>query len=173
MHNPPPHRLNLYRRPAAAAVSQLPWTGYALLLVIPLVALLLTAAVGLKGKSFSKPDILVVGRLGVRPGQFSYPRVVTTDANSFYIIDKIGRVQRFDHEGKLLAHWMMPQVEAGKPVGATVHPDGRLFIADTHYHRVLITDKEGVTLGSFGSMGTATTMSNICVNIVTDTSVFE
>ncbi|MHC5110229.1 MAG: 6-bladed beta-propeller [Planctomycetota bacterium] len=97
----------------------------------------------------------IIGRLGTRPGEFGYPRVITTDHNeSVFVIDKLGRVQRFDPAGNLMTSWSMPLVKAGKPVGATVHPDGRLFVADTHYHRVLITDPDGRVLGSFGKEGT-------------------
>jgi DNA-binding beta-propeller fold protein YncE len=47
----------------------------------------------------------------------------------------------------------MPETLKGKPVGLTVHPDGRVFIADTHYSRVLIYDAGGNVLGSFGTEG--------------------
>ncbi|MGB0715451.1 MAG: hypothetical protein ACPGXK_06210 [Phycisphaerae bacterium] len=126
------------------------WKSAAGLLAIPLVAMLLATLVGFGKRQLATDEVAVIGRLGVRPGEFGYPRVITTDRSSIFIIDKTGRVQRFDDQGELQAHWTMPQVEAGKPVGATIHPDGRLFIADTHYNRVLITDQQGTTLGSFG-----------------------
>ena len=96
----------------------------------------------------------VFGRVGVAPGEFNYPRAIATDSNgSIFVIDKAGRVQRFAADGTWETGWRMPEIQQGKPVGLCVHPDGRLFIADTHYHRVLITDRDGKTLGSFGSEG--------------------
>ena len=97
----------------------------------------------------------VFGEVGLGPGQFNYPRAITAEpGGSVYVVDKAGQVQRFTPDGTLETSWRMPQVEKGLPVGLTVHPDGRLFIADTHYHRVLIVDRTGKVLGSFGREGT-------------------
>ena len=97
----------------------------------------------------------VFGEMGLGPGAFSYPRAIAADPDgTVLVVDKAGRVQRFDRDGKFLAEWRMPQTEQGKPVGLTVHPDGRVFVADTHYHRVVIFDRRGHELGSFGSQGT-------------------
>ncbi len=99
--------------------------------------------------------IAVVGRVGLGPGEFNYPRAIAAEPNgSFFAVDKAGRVQRFASDGTFEKAWFMPAHKAGKPVGLTVHPDGRLFIADTHYHRVLIMDREGRVLDSFGRLGT-------------------
>ena len=49
----------------------------------------------------------------------------------------------------------MPEKTAGKPVGINFITDGRLFIADTHYHRVIVTDSGGVELARFGHKGYA------------------
>ena len=40
-----------------------------------------------------------------------------------------------------------------KPVGLSVHPDGRVFVADTHYNRVLVFDRDGKELARFGGYG--------------------
>jgi DNA-binding beta-propeller fold protein YncE len=68
-------------------------------------------------------------------------------------VDKNGRVQRFSPDGVFETYWRMPETEHGKPVGLKVHPDGRVFVADTHYNRVMIFDRDGKLLGSFGSEG--------------------
>ena len=39
-------------------------------------------------------------------------------------------------------------------MGVTVGPDGLLYVADTHYQRVLVYDKEGRSVRSFGEFGT-------------------
>ncbi len=95
------------------------------------------------------------GRMGLAPGEFSYPRAITTDGDdSVLVIDKAGRIQRFDRNGNFLHEWTMPQTAAGKPVGLAVHPDGRIFVADTHYHRVVVFDHRGTQLAAFGREGT-------------------
>lgn len=96
----------------------------------------------------------IFGGVGLGPGQFSYPRAITAEPNgSVFVVDKNGRVQRFSPDGVFETFWRMPETEYGKPVGLKVHPDGRIFVADTHYHRVMIFDRDGNPLGSFGSEG--------------------
>ena len=97
----------------------------------------------------------IFGELGLGPGAFSYPRAITTAADgSVFVVDKNGRVQRFSADGEFETFWRMPDTAQGKPVGLTVHPDGRIFVADTHYHRVSIFDRDGKLLGTFGQEGT-------------------
>jgi DNA-binding beta-propeller fold protein YncE len=96
----------------------------------------------------------VFGGVGLGPGQFSYPRAIAAEPDgSIFVVDKNGRVQRFDADGKFGTFWRMPQTEKGKPVGIAVHPDGRIFVPDTHYHRVMVFTRDGETLASFGSEG--------------------
>jgi len=95
------------------------------------------------------------GEQGLASGQFFYPRAIATSQDGhIFIADKTGRIQRFDANGKFERLWHTPKYEAGMPVGMTVSPDGRLFVADTHYHRVLIYDLDGKLLGQFGREGT-------------------
>ncbi len=96
----------------------------------------------------------VFGSVGLGPGAFSYPRAIAAERDgSVFVIDKNGRVQRFDRDGRFEHYWRMPETDKGKPVGISIHPDGRIFVADTHYHRVMIFDREGTTLGTFGRHG--------------------
>lgn len=96
----------------------------------------------------------IFGGVGYAPGSFSYPRAITAEPNgSVFVVDKNGRIQRFSATGELETLWRMPDIEKGKPVGFAVHPDGRLFVADTHYHRVMIFDRDGKHLGGFGEEG--------------------
>src|SRR5439155_1130249 len=63
---------------------------------------------------------------GTGPAQVVYPRAISyspTD-DTFFIIDRMARVQHLDNAGGCLAEWQMPQWEQGKPVGVTVGPDG-------------------------------------------------
>jgi DNA-binding beta-propeller fold protein YncE len=88
-------------------------------------------------------------------GELVYPRAIDYDANAdvFVVVDRTARVQRYDHNGKFLNGWRMPDWERGKPVGITVGPDGNYWIADTHYHRVVIYSPQGEKLDSFGERG--------------------
>lgn len=86
-----------------------------------------------------------IGEVGVSPGQFAYPRAVDFDGESFWVIDKAARVQRFSAAGEPLSLWSMPDFENGKPTGVTAAPDAQidptgrpvLWIPDTHYHRII------------------------------------
>lgn len=91
-----------------------------------------------------------LGGLGDTPGRFAFPRAIdsSADGKSLWVIDRSARVQRIDAKtGRCLALWKMPDSELGKPVGFCVAPgadangnwcDELLYIADTHYHRVMI-----------------------------------
>ena len=94
------------------------------------------------------------GGQGLGPGEFSYPRAIATAPDgSVFVVDKSARIQRFNAEGRFEISWRTPKKQAGKPIGLSVHPDGRIFVADTHYHRVLIYDRDGQLLGRFGEHG--------------------
>ncbi len=100
-----------------------------------------------------KPD-LVFGEQGMGPGQFVYPRamVIAPDGRVF-VVDKTARIQRFSPDGEFEISWQMPEWEAGKPTGLGVDRDGRVLVADTHYHRVVVYDRDGRELARFGSDG--------------------
>lgn len=113
------------------------------------------------------------GQLGLGPGCFSYPRAITYDpAGSVLVVDKSGRIQRFNAEGEWLASWQVPETAFGKPVGLTVHPDGRVLVADTHYHRVLIYDREGHLAGSFGTAGLSDGQFQLTTDVAVDADGF-
>ena len=92
---------------------------------------------------------------GTGPGEVVYPRAITYDscADQFYVIDRTAHVQRLDHDGHCLRDWQMPEWKLGKPVGASVGPDGNLWVPDTHYHRVVVYSPDGKMLSTFGSEG--------------------
>ncbi len=125
----------------------------------------------------------VFGGLGDMPGRFGYPRALDVSPRGIgvapatgllWIVDKTGRVQGLDPTtGICQVLWRMPDRELGKPVGLTVAP-GRdekgqwceelLYIADTHYNRVMVyrppaADRqspahEPTLVMSFGKYGT-------------------
>jgi hypothetical protein len=132
------------------------------------VAASLVASTGCERAPDGKPIAVsrVLGEVGISPGQFAFPRCMDTDGRSLWVIDKIARVQRVDLKtGKGLSGWKMPDFDLGKPTGVTVFdPTGRdedelVFVADTHYHRVLVYrpgpegSRENTPIASFGSYG--------------------
>jgi len=96
----------------------------------------------------------VIGMRGRMPGRLDYPRAADVAPDgSVAVIDKSGRVQRFAPDGSLIGGWRMPRTENGMPTGVTIDRHGRLWIADTHEHRVLVCAPDGTELGSFGGYG--------------------
>ncbi len=100
------------------------------------------------------PTERVFGRTGVGALEFNYPRAaVATPDGQLYVVDKGGRVQLLGQSGEFVRAWRMPQIDAGKPTGLGISPDGRVFAADTHYSRVMVFDADGRELQRFGSFG--------------------
>jgi DNA-binding beta-propeller fold protein YncE len=94
------------------------------------------------------------GRTGAGPGEFLYPRAADIAADgSVFVVDKTGRIQRFNPEGDFLDVIKMPLTEAGKPTGLSIAPDGRLYVADTHYHRVVVFSVGAELVDEFGRFG--------------------
>jgi DNA-binding beta-propeller fold protein YncE len=124
-------------------------------------------------RSYADDVVGIFGRRGFGPGDFSYPRAISTARDGrVFVVDKNGRVQRFSADGHFEAGWKMPQTERGKPVGLTVHPDGRLFIADTHYSRVSILDRDGKLLQTFGKEGTGAGEMFLPTDVAVDANGF-
>ncbi len=103
-----------------------------------------------------EPDVLgLFGSTGRGPGEFVYPRAVALDPEGNpYVVDRTGRIQLLTPEGRVLRTILLPEYEKGYPTGISVGPDGRLYVADTHYHRVLVYDRGGDLVQQFGSYGT-------------------
>jgi ABC-type Fe3+ transport system permease subunit/sugar lactone lactonase YvrE len=98
--------------------------------------------------------VKVFGRAGRGACEFVYPRAIDIAADcSLVVIDKTGRIQRFDAGGEFLGMMNMPTIEYGKPTGLKFHPNGNLYVADTHYNRVLVFSPEGEVVGEFGKFG--------------------
>ena len=82
------------------------------------------------------------------------PRAISVGPNNdFYVLDDAGRVLVFNTAGKLLKQWRMPQYDVGKPEGICIFKDGRIAVADTHYHRVVFFDTSGEVLSTLGLLG--------------------
>lgn len=134
------------RHVSGRVVGRRPWTGVALCVLV------LTGCLG-RGDPPAMPE-KIIGELGLGPGQFSKPRAIAAAPDGrIFVIDMTARVQRFSPDGEFELLWQMPEWEAGRPTGVDVDAHGRVLVADTHYHRVMIFDRDGNELGRFGSIG--------------------
>jgi iron(III) transport system ATP-binding protein len=92
--------------------------------------------------------------LPVEGASIPAPRSLAVSAEGeVYVLDKAGRVLVYDSAGKFDRSWWMPDHEIGKPEGICILDDGRVIVADTHYHRVVTFDRSGNVLGMFGELG--------------------
>ncbi len=139
----------------AGVLLRLAWARGAKLACVAAVLCLTLAGCGEETAGPRAAKVLgAFGRTGSGHGEFLYPRAIAMAPDgSLVVIDKTGRVQWFSAEGKFLSAFAMPQGQAGKPTGLAVAPDGTLWVADTHYHRVLVFTPEGKLLREIGRMG--------------------
>lgn len=87
--------------------------------------------------------------------RFPAPRGLTVSPEQeLYVLDNAGRVLVYDPDGNLSRQWRMPEFDVGKPEGICILQDGRVAVADTHYHRLVFFDREGTVLGMQGRLGT-------------------
>ncbi len=82
------------------------------------------------------------------------PRGMTVSpSNEYLVLDNAGRVLVYDQNGDLQKQWWMPEYAIGKAEGILVLKDGRIAVADTHYHRIVFFDHDGKFTGTFGQRG--------------------
>lgn len=124
-------------------MSVLPWL---LLLCVALLA----------GASCAEP-ILVIGRPGLGDGEFREPRALDVSEHGLAVVDKSGRVQVFDLDGKhVRTTWLSDgPVRKGLPCGISWLDDGWLAVADTHQSQVTLIDPQGKPVRAIGEYGAA------------------
>ena len=118
--------------------------------------LMLVLAGGCQKSSHSDQATCVgsFGATGTETGRFVYPRAIDVCRDgSVVVIDKLARVQRFSPSGEFIAGFAMPQSENGKPTGVSTGPGGDLYVADTHYHRVMVFASDGTLKRQWGQFG--------------------
>jgi sugar lactone lactonase YvrE/ABC-type maltose transport system permease subunit len=118
--------------------------------------LVIALALMLVGCSGDEKPEAVWLETGAGEGQVVYPRAICYSKadDSYFVVDRLARIQHLDHSGKFLAGWRLKDFSQGKPVGLTVGPDGNLWVPDTHYSRVLVFDpKTGREVRRFGEHG--------------------
>ncbi|MCW8137473.1 MAG: hypothetical protein KIT58_01040 [Planctomycetota bacterium] len=71
------------------------------------------------------------------------------------VCDKTGRIQRWDHDGRLRAAVRTPAIAQGKPTGLGVDAAGQVLVADTHYCRVLVYGPDLALRRVYGAPGRA------------------
>jgi len=82
------------------------------------------------------------------------PRGMTVSPDDEYLVlDNAGRVLVFDKNGDFERQWWMPEYSVGKAEGICVLKDGRIAVADTHYHRVVFFDHDGNVTSMIGQRG--------------------
>ncbi len=98
----------------------------------------------------STPE-LVWGIHGTKPGWLHKPRVAAFDAeDQLYIADLTDRIQVFDRDGNFLRHWTTPDLNVDGPSGITIDRLGRVLVADTHFYRILVYNRDGTLLFQVG-----------------------
>jgi len=127
--------------------SQRPTLGSAGLLLLCLAAIL---AAGCEEDRQAIGHLEKVwGKVGISPGRFETPRAIALSPDDeIYVVDKTARIQVFDCEGNYLRGWSTPQQRNGRPTGISIDRRGRVLVADTHYHRILIYSPHGDLLSS-------------------------
>lgn len=98
-------------------------------------------------------QVQVIGTAGLARGEFVFPRAIDCDGSTLFVIDKTARVQRMATDGRWLSGWTMPRFEEGKPCGITCGPDGLVYVADTHEHRVSVFSPDGELVKAWGEYG--------------------
>lgn len=101
------------------------------------------------------------------------PRGLYSDADdNVFVLDDAGRVLVYNREGQLNRQWEMPESAAGKPEGIWELLDGRVAVADTHYHRVVLFNPDGTVNHMFGTQGNGRGEFVFPVSIAQDPSGF-
>ncbi|HIF01093.1 MAG TPA: hypothetical protein EYQ63_29805 [Fuerstia sp.] len=101
------------------------------------------------------------------------PRALYADENdTVYALDDAGRVLVYSSTGEVLKTWHMPDYEAGRPEGVIKLLDGRIAVADTHYHRVVFFHPDGTVESMLGEKGVDAGQFVYPVSIAQDPSGF-
>jgi sugar lactone lactonase YvrE len=101
------------------------------------------------------------------------PRSIVAIAdNRLIILDNAGRVLILDSKGDVVKQWWMPEHDVGKAEGACLLRDGRIVVADTHYHRLVFFDQEGNVLSTYGERGDADGQFHWPIDVIQDPAGF-
>lgn len=91
------------------------------------------------------------GKRGLLPGDFVKPRAIAiNDRDELFTVDMRALIQVHSLDGKYLRGWSTPTHQFGRPSGLCLDRDGNLVVADSHYHRILVYDRNGTLLRALG-----------------------
>lgn len=104
------------------------------------------------------------GGPGNGAGQLSEPQgLAVAPDGTLYIADTGNhRISVWDEDGNpkttfgtwgSAAVWKNPP-QFNRPTGVRVHPSGRIYVADSLNHRIVVLDQQGLVVRSFGGRGT-------------------
>ncbi|MDQ3119491.1 MAG: peptidyl-alpha-hydroxyglycine alpha-amidating lyase family protein [Verrucomicrobiota bacterium] len=93
------------------------------------------------------------GSYGTRPGEFNLPHSIVVDKDErVYVADRENqRIQIFDADGKFLKEW----TRIGYPYGLFITPNGRIWMADGGYNRIVELSPGGEIIAALGQPGHA------------------
>jgi ABC-type multidrug transport system ATPase subunit/DNA-binding beta-propeller fold protein YncE len=124
----------------------------ALRIVVMLIALVLAACGGT-----AKPLAVQRVRHHAMPPcdtRVPAPRCIAPgEPGEWIVLDTAGRVLILSAAGAVVRQWFMPEHAVGRPEGACLLHDGRIVVADTHYHRLVWFDRTGRVLRMRGAEG--------------------
>ena len=148
-HEPTQTGRRIFHRPPSD--SLLAGARVALRLLTVLALAVLAGGCGQGEDRTLSPKLLKYWQIPPAGSSLPQPRSVNIGPqDQVLVLDKAGRLLMFTSDGRLIRQWPMPDVEDGKPEDACWLKDGRIGIADTHYHRVLFFDQHGALLGAMG-----------------------
>lgn len=97
------------------------------------------------------------------------PRAVATGAgDTWLVLDDAGRVLEYEGDGRVRRQWSMPEHAVGNPEGACTLRDGRIVVADTHYHRLVFFDADGSVQSLLGEQGAGPLQFGYPVSVAQD-----
>lgn len=143
-----------FHRPAREALR----AGNRVALQVLSLLLLCVCLAGCGGAAAHEPDLAArevkIWSMPAEEARVPTPRAIHWTADhELYVLDNAGRVLVFNEDGVIVRKWWMPEYSVGKPERIWLLRDGRLAVADTHYHRIVFFDKNGRDLGHLGSFG--------------------
>ncbi|MEZ5967270.1 MAG: ATP-binding cassette domain-containing protein [Planctomycetota bacterium] len=97
------------------------------------------------------------------------PRAIAPGAaDTWLVLDDAGRVLEYAADGALRRQWSMPDHSVGNPEGVCALRDGRIVVADTHYHRLVFFAADTTVQSMVGTEGTGPLQFGYPVSVVQD-----